>query len=57
MKIDLYRVHRNERGRITRTEYICSTNQSKTCAEAVLQFRLGGSLGLPFGAEIKGRFA
>lgn len=41
-KIDLYRVHRNGRGRIVRTEYICSTNWSRTCREAVERFIASG---------------
>lgn len=59
-KIDLYRVHRNERGRIARTEYVCSTNRAKTCREAVFNFRLSGGLityDLPLNAEIKAQFA
>jgi hypothetical protein len=63
-KIDLYRVHRNERGRITRTEYVCSTNWSKTCREAVARFHeinstdaIGGKNIAPVGCEIKGHFA
>lgn len=59
-KIDLYRVHRNERGRITRTEYVCSTNRAKSCREAVLNFGLSGGriqYDMPLNAEIKGQFA
>ena len=63
-KIDLYQVHRNERGRIIRTVYICSTNWAKTCREAVARFHeingtdaLSGNNLAPVGAEIKGQFA
>lgn len=63
-KIDLYRVHRNERGRIVRTEYLCSTNRSKTCREAVARFHeinameeKAGTHRAPLNAEIKAQFA
>jgi len=63
-KIDLYRVRRDERGRVTRTEYVCSTNHSKTCREAVAKFHKRNDADylvdqhvVPLGAEIKGQFA
>ncbi|HET8729506.1 MAG TPA: hypothetical protein VFM34_00135 [Moraxellaceae bacterium] len=63
-KIDLYRVHRNQRGRITRTEYICSTNWASTCREAVARFHeinaadaITGKNLVPLGVELKGQFA
>ena len=63
-KIDLYRVHRNERGRITRTEYVCSTNWASTCRDAVDKFHainagdaIRGKNLVPLNAEIKGQFA
>jgi hypothetical protein len=63
-KIDLYRVHRNERGRITRTEYVCSTNWSRTIREAIARFHeingadaIIGDNAVPYGAEMKGQFA
>lgn len=63
-KIDLYRVHRNERGRITRTEYVCSTDWSRTIREAIARFHeinaadavIGNNV-VPYGAEMKGQFA
>lgn len=63
-KIDLYRVHRNARGRIVRTEYVCSTNWASTCRDAVARFHeinsadaIGGENFVPLNAEIKGQFA
>lgn len=63
-KIDLYRVHRNERGRITRTEYVCSTNWAPTCRDAVARFHeingtdaITGKNLVPLNCEIKGQFA
>ena len=63
-KIDLYRVHRDARGRITRTEYVCSTNWAKTCREAVARFHeingtdaITGKNLVPLNTEIKGQFA
>ena len=63
-KIDLYRGHRNERGRIVRTEYVCSTNWASTCREAVARFHeinacdaIRGKNLVPLNAEIKGQFA
>ena len=63
-KIDLYRVFRNERGRIARTEYVCSTNWSKTCRDAVTRFHeingadaIGGENLVPLNAGIKAQFA
>jgi hypothetical protein len=63
-KIDLYRVRRNERGRITSTEYVCSTNWSRTIREAVGRFHeinnadavIGNNV-VPYHAEMKGQFA
>lgn len=63
-KIDLYRVYRDGRGRIARTEYVCSTNWSKTCREAIARFHeingadaiLGKNL-VPLNTEIKAQFA
>lgn len=63
-KIDLYRVHRNERGRIARTEYVCSTNWASTCRDAVARFHeinsadaIRGKNLVPLNCEIKGQFA
>lgn len=63
-KIDLYRVHRNERGRIARTEYVCSTNWASTCRDAVARFHeinsadaITGKNLVPLNCEIKGQFA
>ena len=63
-KIDLYRVHRNGRGRIVRTEYVCSTNWASTCRDAVARFHeinsadaITGKNLVPLNAEIKGQFA
>lgn len=63
-KIDLYRVYRNERGRITRTEYVCSTNWAATCREAIARFHeinaadaVGGKNLTPLHVEIKAQFA
>lgn len=62
-KIDLYRVHRRN-GRIIRTEYICSTNWSKTIKEAVARFHeingadsISGRNIVPLNSEIKGQFS
>ena len=63
-KIDLYRVYRDARGRIARTEYVCSTNWSKTCREAIARFHeinaadaiIGKNL-VPLNTEIKAQFA
>lgn len=63
-KIDLYRVYRDDRGRIARTEYVCSTNWSKTCREAIARFHeinaadaiIGKNL-VPLNTEIKAQFA
>ena len=63
-KSDLYRVPRNERGRIARTEYVCSTNWSSTCRDAVARFHeinsadaITGKNLVPLNCEIKGQFA
>lgn len=63
-KIDLYRVHRDKRGRIARTEYVCFTNWAKTCRDAVARFHeingtdaIAGKNIAPLGAEIKAQFA
>lgn len=63
-KIDLYRVHRTAGGRIKRTEYVCSTNWSKTCKEAVTRFHeingvdaITGKNLVAVNCEIKGQFA
>jgi len=63
-KIDLYRVYRNERGRIARTEYVCSTCWAKTCKAAVAKFHeingtdyISGKNLVPLNVEIKGQFA
>ena len=64
MKIDLYRVYRDNRGRIARTEYVCSTNWAKTCREALARFHeingadaITGKNIAPLNAEIKAQFA
>lgn len=63
-KIDLYRVFRNGRGRIARTEYVCSTNWSRTCREAIARFHeingtdaISGKNSVPVNCEIKAQFA
>lgn len=63
-KIDLYLVTRNARGRIARTEYLCSTNWAKTCREAVARFHeinsadaIVGKNIAPVLGEIKAQFA
>ena len=63
-KIDLYRVYRDNRGRIARTEYICSTNWANTCREAIARFHeingadaIAGKNIVPLNAEIKAQFA
>lgn len=63
-KIDLYRVYRDNRGRIARTEYVCSTNWSKTCRDAIARFHeingtdaIAGENIVPLNAEIKAQFA
>lgn len=63
-KIDLYRVYRDARGRIARTEYVCSTNWSKTCREAIARFHeinaadaITGKNLVPLNTEIKAQFA
>lgn len=63
-KIDLYRIHRNDRGRIARTEYVCSTNWARTCRDAVARFHeingtdaITGKNRVPLNAEIKGQYA
>ena len=62
-KIDLYRVYRTK-GRISRTEYICSTDWASTCKEAVARFHeingadaIAGRNLVPLNTEIKGQFA
>lgn len=63
-KIDLYRVYRDDRGRIARTEYVCSTNWATTCREAVARFHeingtdaISGKNLVPINTEIKAQFA
>jgi hypothetical protein len=61
-KIDLYRIYRTN-GRITKSEYICTTQWAKTCKEAVARFHeingtdaiIGKNL-VPLNTEIKGQF-
>lgn len=38
-KIDIYRVRRDERGRRVGVTYLCSTNWSRTCRDAVAHYR------------------
>jgi len=63
-KIDLYRVFRNAGGRIARTEYVCSTDWSETCRDAVRRFHevnaadaITGKNLVPLNCEIKAQFA
>lgn len=63
-KIDLYRVYRDARGRIARTEYVCSTYWAATCRDAVARFHeingtdyIAGKNIVPLNTEIKAQFA
>lgn len=63
-KIDLYRVHRDKRGRIAQTEYVCSTQWANTCRDAVARFHeingvdaITGKNLVPLNCEIKAQFA
>ena len=63
-KIDLYQVFRTKSGRIARTEYICSTNWSSTCRDAIARFHeingtdaISGKNIVPVNCEIKAQFA
>lgn len=52
-KIDVYRVHRNDRGQIVCYDYLCSTNRHKRCRDAANSVREARQLGH---VELIGRF-